>query len=84
MSRKRAFPELKGRKTGSNLYRKDELFNDIWQSFVENGMDFSKTTVSSEDSYCVQVLTNALWYITNDHMTINEARKHFFLYGFSF
>ena len=76
MGRKRAYTEEKVPKTGEKLNRKDELFNDIAQSFKENKMDFPQETVLSEGAYCLQVLTNALWYITNDHLTINEARKH--------
>ena len=76
MERKRAFPEEKVPKTGDKLNRKDELFNDIVQSFKENRMDFPQKTALSEGTYCVQVITNALWYITNDHLTVHEARKH--------
>ena len=39
-------------------------------------MDFPQKTVLSEGTYCVQVIANALWYITNDHLTVHEARKH--------
>ena len=40
------------------MNRKDELFNDLKTSQVH----FSSTTVASDGSYCVQVLTNVLWY----------------------
>ena len=57
------------------MYRKDELFNDLIKLFKTSRLDFSFTTVASDGSYCLQVLTNALWYITNDHLTIHEASK---------
>ena len=38
-------------------------------------MDSSSTTVAFDGSYCLQVLTNAIWCITSDHLTINEASK---------
>ena len=31
--------------------------------------------MASDCSYCLQALTNALWYITNDRLSINEASK---------
>ena len=31
--------------------------------------------MTSDGSYCLQVLASALWYGTNDHVTINEASK---------
>ena len=74
MGRKRAFVE---EKSGTNLNRKDELFNDLARWFKTTGVGFPSYTVSSGDgSYCLQVLTNALWYITNDHLTMNEACQH--------
>lgn len=57
------------------MIRKDELFNDLVKFFKTSRVDFSSTTVASDGSYCLQGLTNALWYITNDHLTINEACK---------
>ena len=49
-------------------------------------VDFPQMSVSPEDaSYSLQVLTNALWYITNDHLTINEASQRFrYLWRFNF
>ena len=70
MSRKRAFVH---EKKGTNLNSKDESFNDLIKLFKNSLVDFSSTTVGSDGSYCL--LTNALWYITNDHLTINEASK---------
>ena len=72
MSRKRAFVD---ENEGTNLNRKDELFNDLVKLFKTSRVDFSSPTLQSDGSYCLQALTNALWYITNDHLTINEASK---------
>ena len=72
MSRKRAFVD---EKNGTNVKRKDELFSNLVKLFKTSWVDFLSTTVASNGSYCLQVLTNALWYITNDHSTINEASK---------
>ena len=62
-------------KKKDQLNTKDELFNDLVKLFKTSRIDFSSTTVDSDGSYCLQVLTNALWYITNDHLTINEVSK---------
>ena len=72
ISRKRTFID---EKKGTNLNRKDELFNDLVKFFKTSPVDFSSPTVSSDGSYCLQVLTNAPWYIKNDHLTIIEASK---------
>ena len=55
MSRKRA---LVDEKKGTNLNRKDELFNDLVKLFKTSQVDFSSVTVASDGSYCLQVLTN--------------------------
>ena len=47
--------------------------------FVERKIDFPVSAgvkSSKVADYCVAVITNALWYVTNDHHTINNARKH--------
>ena len=62
-------------KEGTNLNRKDELFNGLVKLFKTSRVDFFSTIVAFEGSCCMQVLTNALWYIINDHLTINEASK---------
>ena len=63
------------KKKSTNLNRKDELFNYLVKLLKISRVDFSSTKVASNGSYCLQVLTNALWYITNDHLTINEASR---------
>ena len=62
-------------KKKTNLSRKDELFNDLVKAFKISRVDPSSTTVAFDGSYCLQVLTNAIWCITSYHLTINEARK---------
>ena len=62
-------------KKKTNLSRKDELFNDLVKAFKISRVDPSSTTVAFDGSYCLQVLTNAIWCITSDHLTINEASK---------
>ena len=62
-------------KKGSNLNRKDELFKDLVKLFMNFRVDFSSTIVTPDGSYCLQVLTNALWYIINYHLTINKVSK---------
>ena len=32
--------------------------------------------MTTDGPYWVQIVTNALWYIKNDHITINDAAKH--------
>ena len=63
------------KKEVTNLNKKDELFKDLVKLFQTSRVDFSSTAVGSSGSYFVQVLTNALWYITNDHLTIHETTK---------
>ena len=58
MSTKTAFV---GEKKGNNLNRKDELFKDLVKQFMNFRVDFSSTIVTPDGSYCLQLLTNALW-----------------------
>ena len=74
----RVYPKVK-----SVVDRKDELFNMVVEIFILRRVDFlvnskaKKTEVETkEGTYCVNVITNALWYITNDHETINNSHKH--------
>ena len=62
-------------KKKTNLNRKDELFNDLVKSFKIFRVDSSSITVAFDGSYCLHVLTNAIWCITSDHLTMNEASK---------
>ena len=62
-------------KKKTNLNRKDELFNYLVKSFKIFRVDSFSTIVAFDGSYCLQMLTNAIWCITNDHLTINEASK---------
>ena len=54
---------------------KDELLNDILDRFKEEGISFEKDAANSEGVYFTQVVTNALWYVTSHHLTINDASK---------
>ena len=72
MSTKTAFV---GEKKGSNSNRKGELFKDLVKQFMNFRVDFASTIVTPDGSYCLQVLTNALWYIINYHLTINKVSK---------
>ena len=47
------------KKKGTNLNRKDELFNDLVKLFKTYIVDFSSTSVASDNCYCQQVLSNA-------------------------
>ena len=62
-------------KKGTELNRKDESLINLVELFKTSQVDFSSTKVASDYSYWLQVVTDALWYITNDHLTINEARR---------
>ena len=53
--------------------RKDELYNKVVEMFREEEINFPST---DEAHYCVSVISNALWYVTNHHETINNAQKH--------
>ena len=75
-SKKRSFPNLKSDKDGNRFTRKDELHNEVAKIFRERKFDFHDSKVSTDGDYCVSVITNVLWYITNDHNTINNACKH--------
>ena len=75
---KRVYPAPKA-EDGERFTRKDELFNEVVKIFEMRKVDFLVTpmeTKSDEATYCVNVITKALWYITNDHDTINNAHKH--------
>ncbi|XP_061162951.1 uncharacterized protein LOC133172143 [Saccostrea echinata] len=62
-----------GMKAGVN--KKDEMFNMLVDDFVQRKLSFAKSTANSEGSYFIQVLCNALWYLTNQHSVIDEASR---------
>ncbi|XP_052807870.1 uncharacterized protein LOC128236679 isoform X2 [Mya arenaria] len=55
--------------------RKDELYNDVVKLMVQRNLKMHKSSVADEGEYIVQVITNALWCLTNHHLTINDAAK---------
>ena len=57
------------------MNRKDELFNDLVKLLTTTRVNFYSSTVTFDGSYYLQWLTNALWYIANNHLTITEASK---------
>ncbi|KAI0235373.1 hypothetical protein LSAT2_014110 [Lamellibrachia satsuma] len=61
-----------GAKTG--ITRKDELYNDLATEFEKRGLKWPRAGIS-EGSYLIQVLCNALWYVTNQHQVINDAAQ---------
>ena len=74
-SKKRSFPNLKSDEDGNRFTRKDELHNEVAKIFRERKIDLHDSKVST-DGDCVSVITSALWSITNDHNTINNACRH--------
>ncbi|XP_061191740.1 uncharacterized protein LOC133199978 [Saccostrea echinata] len=68
------FSRSSGMKAGVN--KKDEMFNMLIDDFVQRKLSFAKSTANSEGSYFIQVLCNALWYLTNQHSVIDEASRH--------
>lgn len=73
----RAPPKKKSVSAGvkDRLSRKDELYNDLCVDLMERGIDFPRE--SSDNSYILQVLCNTLWYMTNQHETLERASsKH--------
>ncbi|WAQ93813.1 LOW QUALITY PROTEIN: hypothetical protein MAR_006284 [Mya arenaria] len=42
---------------------------------VQRNLKMHKSSVADEGEYIVQVITNALWCLTNHHLTINDAAK---------
>ncbi|WAR27046.1 hypothetical protein MAR_012750 [Mya arenaria] len=82
MAKGRDFPNEKKQSSGKSegLHRKDELYNDLLkQYFRKSNLDFPKSVAQTQGGYFVQVLCNALWYLTNHHDTINGAamrQKH--------
>ena len=71
-SKKRFFPTPKS-SMSSSFNQKEELRNEVASIFKNENIDFP---TSDEAHYCVSVLTNALWYVTNHHQTISDAQKH--------
>ena len=74
---KRTFPALKPNDETRRFTKKDELYNEVVKIFREGSIDFPQSQSSSEGDYCVSVITNTMWYITNDHETINTAKIHY-------
>lgn len=70
--RKRSYPSEKPAKNN----RKEELFNDLLRSFKSKQLDFPYMSANTEGRYCLDVLSNSLWYITNHHQTIEDRCKH--------
>ncbi|KAK7092705.1 hypothetical protein V1264_008410 [Littorina saxatilis] len=70
----RSLPKPKAESCGktSGLNRKDELYDDVLNYLAAKGADFSQVTADQEGAYFTQVLTNALWYATSHHLTIND------------
>ncbi|WAR14942.1 hypothetical protein MAR_005047 [Mya arenaria] len=57
--------------------RKDEMYNNVVDMFVQRNLKLHRSIVAYEGVYAVQVVTNALWYLTNHHTTINDAALRF-------
>ncbi|WAR14907.1 hypothetical protein MAR_005012 [Mya arenaria] len=57
--------------------RKDEMYNNVVDMFVQRNLKLHRSIVADERVYAVQVVTNALWYLTNHHTTINDAALRF-------
>ncbi|XP_060553483.1 uncharacterized protein LOC132714606 [Ruditapes philippinarum] len=55
------------------ISRKDELFNKVIDWMADRGLKFLDP--DTEGLYIVQVLTNALWYITNQQTVINDRSR---------
>ncbi|XP_070180824.1 uncharacterized protein [Littorina saxatilis] len=70
----RSLPKPKAESCGktSGLNRKDELYDDVLNYLAAKGADFPQVTADQEGAYFTQVLTNALWYATSHHLTIND------------
>lgn len=74
--RLQALPALKTSSsglTGHQISRKDELFNDLVADFRRRGATFPKDVADTDGRYIVQILCNALWYITNQHITFSDV-----------
>lgn len=56
--------------------RNDELFNDLVDLLRDLGVGFHDTLADTDGRYIIQSFANALWYITNQHTTINDAACH--------
>ncbi|KAH3802078.1 hypothetical protein DPMN_155746 [Dreissena polymorpha] len=55
--------------------RKDELYNDVTADIIFRDLTFHKSAVGDKGAYVVQSITNALWYLTNHHTTINDIAQ---------
>ena len=72
ISRKRGYPVEKP----ANNNRKTELYNDLVRSFQSKQLDFPYASANTEGKHCIEVLSSALWYITNHHQTIEDRCRH--------
>ena len=77
MSRQMALPEKKQRNPESEtpLNRKEEMYNDVVDLMIERNLKFDKSTVEDESYYVLQIITKALWYVTNQHLVINTKAE---------
>ncbi|XP_033647591.1 uncharacterized protein LOC117307057 [Asterias rubens] len=74
-SARRSFPAAKTSSSGmkDGLNNKDVLFNKLLDMFVSRNLDFPSAVADTDGTYIIQVICNALWYITNQHSVINNA-----------
>ncbi|KAJ8375335.1 hypothetical protein SKAU_G00059150 [Synaphobranchus kaupii] len=56
--------------------KKDELRNDILNNLRTRGVGFSLPESINQGAYLLTILTNCIWYITNQHMVIYDASVH--------
>ena len=77
MSRQMVLPEKKQRNPESEtpLNRKEEMYNDVVDLMIERNLKFDKSTVEDESYYVLQIITKALWYVTNQHLVINTKAE---------
>ncbi|XP_014676567.1 PREDICTED: uncharacterized protein LOC106816458 [Priapulus caudatus] len=58
------------------ISRKAEMYNILIDDyFKKRGLDFPRAVSTTEGAYFVQIISDALWYITNQHQVINDAAR---------
>ncbi|KAL5010544.1 hypothetical protein ScPMuIL_012849 [Solemya velum] len=72
--RQKVSPKTSSAGLKHGISRKDEIYNKLVENFFNaRNLDFPRASSETDGGYFAQVLCNALWYITNQHSTINEA-----------
>ena len=56
--------------------QREELYNDLLRDYKSRQLDLPLMTAKTEGKHCLDILSSALWYITNNHQTIEDRCAH--------